>query len=521
MKRILFCVLAACLIMASSCQKEDGPAPETRTVVTLKSGNKTMPVSGNVSIAYNDSPASNSLDKLVDNNLISSFKTPRSAVDIVFQADQPFALQTYKLVSAVGNVKNDPAKWEVSASKDGASWTLIDSQDGQNFAGRNLELAYDVRCQTEFSYYKISILANKGGESTDLAEMYLSDDDPDDIDHLIAKAKNFTKVDNTPMGVSFTSLKYLATQEQLQWLADPSKNPEMSVLGYPDKNYVWREPQKFVMYPYGNPLPADSNQSSIGDCCLIAFMATLSYSAPDFIKNIIKETAQGYEVTMYDPKGVAITVGVNKELPHNAAGNNTIPGCKSKENTACWSSIMEKATMKYVQIFPYCKTLRGIPTDIAAAIFTGDGEGFWFWPESKISGSEYKKIVYTLLKRGYGVIGGFQKGEIRVDDVTKSLTGHAYSFFFPQKPDALFCMRNPWGSCYGATNGAGADRDGMMHVYDDGAIPPILDVRIVSLGAARKYLVEQFTPYFPPKYTKTKAIEDFSEYETGNYYDLM
>ena len=82
-------------------------------------------------------------------------------------------------------------------------------------------------------------------------------------------------------------------------------------------------------------------------------------------------------------------------------------------------------------------------------------------------------------------------------------------------------MRNPWGSCYGATNGAGADRDGLMHVYDDGAIPPILDVRIVSLGAARKYLVEQFTPYFPPKYTKTKAIEDFSEYETGNYYDLM
>ena len=155
MRRILFCVLAACLIMASSCQKEDGPAPETRTVVTLKSGNKTMPVSGNVSIAYNDSPASNTLDKLVDNNLISSFKTPRSAVDIVFQADQPFALQTYKLVSAVGNVKNDPAKWEVSASKDGASWTLIDSQDGQNFPGRNLELAYDVRCQTEFSYYKI------------------------------------------------------------------------------------------------------------------------------------------------------------------------------------------------------------------------------------------------------------------------------------------------------------------------------------------------------------------------------
>lgn len=520
MKRILISFLAACMMMVS-CEKENGPTPETRTVVTLKTGNKTMPSSGTVSIAYNDSPASNSLEKLVDNNLITAFKTPRSAVEIVFQADKPFALQTYTIVSAVGNAKNDPAKWEFYASTDGESWILIDSQDGQSFPSRNIELSYDVRCKSEFSHYKMNIQANNGGESVDLAEMYLSDDDPDDIDHLIAKAKNFTKVDNTPMGLSFTSLKYLATQEQLEWLANPTENPDMSVLGYPDKNYVWREPQKFVMYPYGTPIPADNNQSSIGDCCLIAFMATLSYCAPDFIKEIVKETPQGYEVKMYDPKGVAITVGVNRELPHNAPGNNTLPGCKSKENTACWSSVMEKATMKYLQIFPYCKTLRGIPTDIAAAIFTGDGEGFWFWPDSKLTGAEYKKVVSVLLKKGYGVLGGFQKGDIKVDDVTKSLTGHAYSFFFPQKSDALFCMRNPWGSCYGATNGAGADRDGLMHVYDDGSIPPILDVRIVSLGAAREYLVKQFAPYFPPKYTKTKAVEDFSEYETGNYYNLI
>lgn len=514
-RNISLCLLTACIILAS-CQKEDGPTPETRTTVTLGAGNKTMPGSGTVTIAYNDSPGSNSLEKLVDNNLISSFKTPRTAIDIVFQADKPFALQTYKLVSAVGNSKNDPAKWEFYASADGESWTLIDSQDDETFSARNLELAYDVRCQTEYSYYRMSILDNNGGESTDMAEMYLSDEDPDDIEHLIAKAKNFTKVDNTPMGSSFSSLKYLATEEQLQWLADPSKNPDMTVLGYPDKSYVWKEPQKFVMYPYENPIPADNNQSSIGDCCLIAFMATLSYSAPDYIKHIIKENGEGYDVTMYDPKGKAITVGVNKEMIHNLTGN-TLPGCKSKENTACWSSIMEKATMKYLQIFPYCKNLRGIPTDIAAAIFTGDGEGFWFWPESGLTGAECKKVVTVLLKKGWGVIGGFQKGEIKVDDVTKSLTGHAYSFFFPQKPDALFCMRNPWGSCYGDT-GSGAGRDGVMNVYNDGSIPPILDIRIVSLGAARPYLVKRFAAYYPPQYTKTKAVEDFSEYETGNYY---
>ena len=515
MKRIILSIFAV-LTAFASCQKEPEQLPVEETVVTLRAGNKNMPSSGTVTTYHNDSPANNRLEKLVDNNYISAFKTPRKAVDIIFYADKAFALQTYKFVTAVGNSKNDPTSWEVYGSSDGETWTLVDTQTDETFAVRNVAQDYDIRCQVAYSYYKFSILANNGGDSIDLAEIYLSDDDPDKIDHLIAKAKNFTKVDNTPMGTSFSSLKYLATEEQLAWLADPTKNPDADVAGYPEKNYEWRLPENFVMFPYEKPIPADNNQSSIGDCCLIAFMATLSYSAPDYIKNIIKKTEKGYEITMYDPKGKAITVGVNQELLH-AGTSKTLPVCKSKNNVACWSSLMEKATMKYLQIFPYCKTLRGIPTDIAAAIFTGDGEGWWWWPECGLTGSEYKKVVSLLLKRGYGVIGGFQKGEVKVDDVTKSLTGHAYSFFFPQKSDALFCMRNPWGSCYGDT-GTGATRDGVMNVYDDGSVPPILDVRIVSLGAAREYLVERFTPYYPPAYTKSADFEDCSEYETGNYY---
>jgi hypothetical protein len=509
MKRILFSIVAICLVLVS-CKKEPDNIPDPRKVVTLTAGNRTMPSAGTVFTDFDDSPEKNKLEKLVDNNRISVFKTPRTAIDIVFQANKPFALQTYKIVSSMGDSKNDPAKWEFYASADGETWNLIDSQSGETFSGRNLEQAYDVRCETAFSYYKISILANNGGTSLDIAEISLSDEDPDNIDHLIARAKDFTKVDNTPMGLSFKSLKYLATQDQLNWLADPSKNPDFSVLNYPDVVYTWKEPQKFEMYPYENPIPADCNQSSIGDCCLIAFMATLSYSAPDYIKNIIKEVPGGYEVTMYDPKGKAIVVGVSKEFVHQGT---TLPACKSKNNVACWSTVMEKATMKYLQIFPYCKYLRGIPTDIAAAIFTGDGEGFWFYPNTGISGKEQKKIVTVLLKKGYGVVGGFQKQDVQVDDVTKSLPSHAYSFFPAQKQDALFSMRNPWGSCYGG-NGAGADRDGMMNVYDDGRVPPILDIRIVSLGAAREYLVKHFAPYYPPQYT-TKAVEDYSEYETG------
>ena len=168
MKRILLSFFAICLVVAS-CQKDPAPAPQVETVVTLAAGNKTMPSSGTVTIAYSDSPANNNLEKLVDNNLISSFKTPRKAIDIIFHADKSFALQTYKLVSAVGNAKNDPATWEFYASNDGSSWTLIDSQSDETFVVRNIAQDYDVRCQTSYSYYKMSIKANNGGDSIDLS----------------------------------------------------------------------------------------------------------------------------------------------------------------------------------------------------------------------------------------------------------------------------------------------------------------------------------------------------------------
>ena len=62
--------------------------------------------------------------------------------------------------------------------------------------------------------------------------------------------------------------------------------------------------------------------------------------------------------------------------------------------------------------------------------------------------------------------------------------------------EALFAMRNPWGNSPG---GSSSD-DGVVNIYNDGVIPPTIDLRIIYPGAALKYAVKDLAPYCPPAY---------------------
>ena len=57
-------------------------------------------------------------------------------------------------------------------------------------------------------------------------------------------------------------------------------------------------------------------------------------------------------------------------------------------------------------------------------------------------------------------------------------------------------MRNPWGNSPGGTK----TDDGVVNIYNDGVIPPTIDMRIIYPGAALDYAVKELIPYAPPKY---------------------
>lgn len=63
---------------------------------------------------------------------------------------------------------------------------------------------------------------------------------------------------------------------------------------------------------------------------------------------------------------------------------------------------------------------------------------------------------------------------------------HAYNFLLPPSNKYLFVMRNPWGLLPLISGGySDGKEDGLLQIEDDGVIPPIIDLRICSPGAAK------------------------------------
>ena len=87
-----------------------------------------------------------------------------------------------------------------------------------------------------------------------------------------------------------------ATAADLQWLKDPTKEP--NTFG----GLSWATFQVGSLYPFGEAKPADVNQHAIGDCCACAVMASVAYLFPKYIKKIVKDNGNNtFTVSLYDP----------------------------------------------------------------------------------------------------------------------------------------------------------------------------------------------------------------------------
>jgi len=294
--------------------------------------------------------------------------------------------------------------------------------------------------------------------------------------------------DKSPMGNKYA--KYpAATQEQIEWLADVKNQPDAT---YIDVGGYDRWTAKTInLYPLngGNPTPADVNQHAIGDCCMCAVFASLAYIYPDFIKSIItKNSSTSYTVKMYDPQGNPIDVTVDNKLLCNSSG-----GCaqvSGKNGVFTWSTIMEKALMKWLSCF---KTggLGGIGTEHAAPPFTGDGDSWSFSP-GKLFNGELTMAADYALKNGMISVGGFNVGGLLCGTL-ETVTGHAFTVMYTRHSDKYeFSMRNPWGI---------TDVDGVLEIPNKRSIMNTIDFRLVMPGAAAPYKRQDLGGYIPPKFT--------------------
>ena len=500
-KKYFFFSLMAFAVCVTGCSSDDtdnggeGTAGTTSPYWPLGTGNTNMPSSGTVIAQYSDAPVGNDIGKLVDGDADTKYLTYHNEFDITWSGNSNVAVKAYSLTSAADSPEKDPKSWTLSGSMDNKVWKEIDVQTNQIFSGRKEVKAYDVDNATTYRYYKLSIQSNQGASATQIAEWVLSAATfSGNIDDLMSVASGKTTSVKTPMGTQHEGGRE-ATAADLEWLKDPAKEPD--TFG----GLAWSTFTVGSLYPFGTPSPADVNQHLIGDCCACAVMASMAHLYPGYIKDMITANNANTEfvVKLYDPKGEPVEVGISNSF---VSDNGKVGAASGKNDQVTWATILEKAVMKWKQVYAGTSDIGGIATEYVAAIFTGDGDTFAFSP-GVLSAEDLQRAVLVSLQRGGMVIGGFKDGDLVVDGKYKTVNYHAYSFYPSNDSGVLFTMRNPWGMVPTVSGGySDGKEDGLLPIKNDGVIPANIDLRIMNAGAAEGYANKgKVEAYTPPSYT--------------------
>ncbi|MGM9802854.1 MAG: BACON domain-containing protein [Muribaculaceae bacterium] len=317
----------------------------------------------------------------------------------------------------------------------------------------------------------------------------------DNINDILAIKQSITDSDITPMGRHFVGA-HKTTDEDIAWLLDPENEPDYTLANANANSptlTIWKE-YPVNLYPFGSPEPADINQHAIGDCSLCAVMASVAYLYPDYIKEIIKDNGDGtYTVRLFDPDGKSVYVCVKSTfLCSNSGSFAQVTG---KNNEVTWSTVLEKAIMKYETVYQV-NQLYGIPAESAAPVITGDGRSFAYSPNYLWNG-ELKLVADWSVDEGMISIGGFTKSNLKCGSLY-TVYAHAFTLMKTahESEGYLFSMRNPWGI---------ESVDGVLDIPDTRLVCSTIDFRLIYPGAAKPYLKSNRGAYVPPAWSTGAA----------------
>jgi hypothetical protein len=295
----------------------------------------------------------------------------------------------------------------------------------------------------------------------------------------------------TRMGTRYDdSTKHAITSDDLAFLHDASKEPAIpgSTSG------LQLKPLSVKLYPSssGAPEPADINQHAIGNCDGDTAFASMAYLNAPFVKSLITDNHDNtFTVAMYDPMGNRITVSLDNQFLVDGGGN--IGAVSGKNGVADWATVLEKATMKYIQIFPVVSDIGGIGSEHQTPMFTGVGGSFAF-DRGKLSPADLTRVVKASLAAGKIVSGGFGIEGLALASGLETVTAHGYAVFVPKDANTMISMRNPWGLDPTAS-GYNASTDGVLDIPADTTWAGTIDLRIIDPGDACGAGMTQ--PYLP------------------------
>ena len=175
----LLCVTLASIIVFSCSDIEDDPViphnpeQEAWTYSMINANNMNMPGSGKLGVNYSDSPSGSGIQKLADDDYSTSFSTKHAVFSIEWTGKESVILSGYSIVSGNGSPDMDPKSWKLFGSTGDSDWTELDSRSDVLFKERNGKLDFELENMPAYRNFRLDILANGGGEYTEIAEWYL------------------------------------------------------------------------------------------------------------------------------------------------------------------------------------------------------------------------------------------------------------------------------------------------------------------------------------------------------------
>ena len=314
---------------------------------------------------------------------------------------------------------------------------------------------------------------------------------PSSLSDLASMANGSTVSQTTVMGTRYEDpAKHTATNDELAFFHDGTKQP--AIPGSTSGLHLKALP--VTLYPSGggSPTPADINQHAIGNCDGDTAFASMAYLNAPFIKSLITDSHDNtFTVAMYDPLGKRMTITVDNQFLVDGGG--TIGAVSGKNNVADWATVLEKATMKYVQVFPVVSDIGGIGSEHQTPMFTGVGGSIAF-DRGKLSPANLTRVVKAALAAGKIISGGFGIEGLALASGLQTVTAHGYAVFVPKDQSTMISMRNPWG-LDPTSNGYNASTDGVLDIPADQTWAGTIDLRIIDPGDACG--PGMTTPYLP------------------------
>ena len=209
---------------------------------------------------------------------------------------------------------------------------------------------------------------------------------------LLPHFTDLTYSSRTPMGRHFQLCKQAKPEERL-WLE--STKEVFDDEGAQIKAY------DISLFPNGKPVLADIQKEGMIQVNALGVLKDMACMYPGFIKSVIRQEApDSFRIDMFDPDGNPIRVCVSNRFPQIdkqifSTGEN---------GTYNWLSILEKAIMKWLNVYNNQMPIASYCAEWITPMFTGDGRSFCIQP-GRLTGKELAKVVNTCRQNGMMVNG--------------------------------------------------------------------------------------------------------------------